>query len=136
MSKFKRGVSGNPSGRPAGIADRRGRARELIDARKEELISKAIDLALGGDTAALKLCLERICAPIKAVDIPVLLENLPDSLSARGDFMLAQIAAGSITPDEGAQLMSSLAQQARITQVSELQKRLELLERAVDRRRD
>jgi hypothetical protein len=134
MAKFKPGVSGNPRGRPVGLLDRRGRARQLIDTQKEQLIAKAIQLALGGDTAALKLCMERICAPIKAVDIPVLLDNLPNSSSARGEFILERIAAGSITPDEGTQLMAALAQHVRIVQMSEFEARLEVVERAISRR--
>jgi len=134
MGKFRRGVSGNPRGRPVGLVDRRSRARQLIDARQDELIAKAIELALGGDSAALKLCIERICAPIKSVDIPVLLDNLPKSLSAKGEFVLLQIAGGSITPDQGTQLMTALAQQARIIGMSELHERLELLERTIGHR--
>ena len=101
----------------------------MINAQKEALVAKAIELALGGDPAALKLCLERICAPFKSVDIPVLLDKLPESLSAKGEFVLVEIAAGSITPDQGTQLLAALAQQARIIGMSEIHERLELLER-------
>ena len=135
MAKFKPGISGNPSGRPVGVPDRRGRARELIDAQSEALVAKAIELALGGDSAALKLCMERICAPIKSVDVPVLLTNLPESLAGKGEVVVSEVAGGLITPDQGAQLMAILAQHARILGMSELQERLERLERTIARRR-
>jgi hypothetical protein len=49
------------SGRPHGTRTRATRAAEaLLDGESEGLTRKAIELALGGDTTALRLCLERI----------------------------------------------------------------------------
>jgi len=35
----------------------------LLDGETEQLTRKAVELALGGDTIALRLCLERIILP-------------------------------------------------------------------------
>lgn len=59
---FPKGVSGNPAGRKAGTRNRATMAAEaLLDGEAEALTRKAVELALQGDTVALRLCLERLC---------------------------------------------------------------------------
>lgn len=56
-------AKGNP-GRPEGARHRVTLAAEaLLDGEAEALTRKAIDLALAGDTIALRLCLDRILPP-------------------------------------------------------------------------
>jgi hypothetical protein len=62
--RWKKGVSGNPKGR----GHSRGKATMAVEAmlgdELDRLTRKAVELALGGDTTALKICLDRI-APIR-----------------------------------------------------------------------
>jgi len=60
MAKFKKGVSGNPDGRPKGIADKRTELAKLLLPHAEALVAKAVELALAGDPQALRLCIERL----------------------------------------------------------------------------
>ena len=63
---FEKGVSGNPTGRPRGSRNATTLALEaLLDGQANALTQKAIDLALGGDMAALRLCLDAILPPRK-----------------------------------------------------------------------
>ena len=65
-TRFKPGQSGNPAGKPKGLRNRATLALEaLLDGEAEELTRKAIELAKGGDMAALRLCLDRIVPPRK-----------------------------------------------------------------------
>ena len=58
-------AKGNP-GRPAGARHKYVLAiQDLLDGEAEALGRKAIELALAGDTVALRLCLERIAPPRK-----------------------------------------------------------------------
>jgi Family of unknown function (DUF5681) len=58
---FKPEQSGNPHGRPRGARNRATIAAEtVLDGEADALTRKAIDLAKQGDTAALRLCIERI----------------------------------------------------------------------------
>ena len=58
---FPPGVSGNPAGRLPGTRNRATMAAEaLLDGEAEALTRKAIEMAMAGDTTALRLCLERI----------------------------------------------------------------------------
>ena len=127
---FKKGTSGNAAGRPKGIPDTRSTLRGLLEASAPKLIQRAIELALRGDGAALRLCVERLIPALKTTDQPTKLPTLAtiDDLSAQGREVIAALAAGSVTPDEAATLMQTIAAQARITEVDELARRISALE--------
>ena len=60
-------TKGNP-GKPRGARHKATQAAlALIDGEGEALTRKAIDMALAGDTVALRLCLERLAPPRKEV---------------------------------------------------------------------
>ena len=60
-SRFQKGRSGNPNGRPKGSRNAATLAVEaLLDGQAEALTRKAIEMALDGDAIALRLCLDRI----------------------------------------------------------------------------
>src|SRR3954465_13674534 len=62
--QFAKGTSGNPAGRPAGSRNRATVLMEaLLEGEAHELTRKAIDLAMAGDTHALRLCLDRLMPP-------------------------------------------------------------------------
>ena len=61
---FQKGQSGNPSGRPKGARNKATLAMEiLLDGEADRLTRKVVEMALAGDTTALRLCLERIMPP-------------------------------------------------------------------------
>lgn len=126
MGKFKPGESGNTAGRPRGIKDRRSELRELLRPHSRKLIKKAVEMALGGDTTALKLCLDRICSPLKSQAEPIA-ATIPatGTLAEQGAAIFQAAATGTIGPDEAAALMAILAGQARIQEIAELQRELD-----------
>jgi hypothetical protein len=123
---YTKGQSGNPSGRPPGIKDRRVETRELFESRQVELIEKAIDMALQGDTRALRMCLDRIVPPIKDAPIQVVLDGYTLADQARS--VLTLVAEGEHSVQDVAQLMSVLATMARVIDVDEFERRLTALE--------
>ena len=57
---FEKGQSGNPNGRPEGSRNRATiLAQVLLDGQAEELIQKCVQMALDGDSTAMRLCIER-----------------------------------------------------------------------------
>jgi len=65
---FQPGQSGNPAGRPKGA---RGKAAALLAERMfegeaEDIIRADIDLAKGGDAAAVRVCLDRIAPSLSS----------------------------------------------------------------------
>src|SRR5689334_3084270 len=62
--RFSKGQSGNPRGKPKGARHRSTLAAEaLLDGEAEALTRKAIEMALAGESTALRLCLNRILSP-------------------------------------------------------------------------
>jgi hypothetical protein len=129
---FEKGVSGNPTGRPRGSRNATTLALEaLLDGQANALTQKAIDLALSGDMAALRLCLDRILPPRK--DRPVSF-TLPEITSARGaaalvSAVLSAVAAGELTPADAAEIGKLIDSYVKAYETAELAERLERLER-------
>jgi hypothetical protein len=128
---FRKGQSGNPSGKPRGTKNKLTRAAELLlDGKAEVLTQKAMDLALAGDVTALRLCLERIIPPRKsrkvAFDLPKI-EKAEDLLPAFGA-LVAAMAAGEIAPDEAAVIGSVLEAKRKTIETVDLERRLAALE--------
>lgn len=123
---------GNP-GRPKGARHKTTLAIEaLLDGEGEALAQKAIDLALEGDMAALRLCIERL-APQRR-DSPVAF-SLPEMNSAQdaakaASAVLAAVSEGELTPMEASHVMGLVEQYRRALETSQLEARISKLEDA------
>lgn len=124
---FVAGVSGNPDGRPKGATDKRTELRRLLTPHAPELVKKAVDMALEGDTTALRMCLDRCIAPLRSTTQSIDL-NFEGELHERGEATLQAIFAGDIDPLTGSVLISALADQAKLKEQTELEARLTHLE--------
>ena len=125
---FKKGRSGNPAGRPKGIADKRVALRAMLEPHAEALVTKLVDLATNGDVAALRICIDRLIPPMKARDMPVQLGTMPETLADQGRTVLSAVGDGRLTPEQGSTLMQAISSQARIVEVDELERRVAALE--------
>lgn len=131
--RFEAGTSGNPSGRPRGARNKTTIAVEaLLEGEAEALTRRAIELALDGDTTAMRLCLDRLM-PVRK-DRPITFElpqieeaaDLPKATSA----LLHGVAAGEITPSEAAELSRLIDAHVKAIETNDLAQRLEALEQA------
>lgn len=127
------GQSGNPAGKPRGVKHKATQAvQAMLEGELEAITRKAIELALEGDTTALKLCLDRIAPPLKPVTLPVQLDTpVPNSLTATARVFVSAAANGEIPPDIAAQLVSAVASVAKVEEMEEIKHRLEALENAI-----
>ena len=130
--RFKKGQSGNPKGRPEGSRSKATLAAEvLLDGEVENLTRKAIDLAKGGDIAALRLCMDRIVPPRKdrpiRLDLPEM-ETAEDLSKALGTLVKA-MAEGELTPVEAEKTAAVLEIRRRAIETLDHETRLEELER-------
>lgn len=133
---FKPGQSGNPAGKPTGTKNRATvMAQALFDGEAETLTRKIIELAMDGDMQALRVCVDRLCPPMKAQAAPVQVE-MPktDSVSDIANAFIKAAADGQLPPDVAAQLVSAVGTLARVVEVDELKERLVALEAAVGRK--
>ena len=121
------------AGRPRGARNKATQAVEtLLEGEAEGLTRKAVELALGGDVTALKLCLDRIAPPRK--DRPIRID-LPQASNAQetvalSEAILRQVAQGELTPLEAQPVMAMVEQYRRIMETAELEQRISELERA------
>ena len=135
-TQFKPGQSGNPAGKPKGTRNATTLALEaLLDGQASALTQKAITLALAGDMAALRLCLDRILPPRKdspvAFDLPEM-KTLNDAVPAMGALVKA-VGQGDLTPTEAAELTKMVQAFAKIIETAELEERVRKLEEAIDK---
>lgn len=135
--QFKPGQSGNPKGRPKGARHRATLAAlELLDGEARALTRKAVELALEGDTTALRLCLERIAPPRKDVPLKVGLPEVHSAADAAAatSAIISAVASGKLTPAEGTAMIGLIEAHRRTLEVSELEARLAAMEERLETR--
>ncbi len=128
---FKKGRSGNPNGKPRGALNKTTIiAQSLLEGEAEALVRKVVQLALEGDPACLRICLERLVpvkkdAPIR-IDIPEIaaVADIPKLLAA----ITATLREGGITPSETVTLIDLAEAFRKSFEVVELESRISALE--------
>ncbi len=124
---WKPGQSGNPKGRPAGTGEV-AKLRAAIAGSVPAILESLTTAALAGDVQAARLLLERALPPIKPVEATQAL-SLPDgTLTEQGRAVLASVAAGELAPGQGAALLGAIGTLARVAEIDELARRIEVLE--------
>jgi len=121
---------GNP-GKPRGARHKATQAAlALLDGEAATLTRKAVEMALEGDTTALRLCLERIAPPRRAAPVQFALPSMASARDAAqaAAAVLEAVAAGELTPSEGAHLMGLVEGYRRTLETTELEARVAALE--------
>jgi hypothetical protein len=126
---------GYPGRRPGSRNKASLAAEALLEGEAEALTRKAVEIALSGDTTALRLCLERLLPPRK--DRPVSFQ-LPPLASARdaaqaSAALLLAVAEGELTPLEAADLPKLLTSYVEALKTSDMEERLLALEAEASR---
>lgn len=124
---WKKGESGNPSGRPPGTSAA-SRLRLTIEAELPEIVLTLVNAAKSGDVAAARALLDRAIPVLRSIEPPVTIELYGSTLTDKGRSIVDAAAAGKLSPSQAAALIASLAQLARITELDELDARLRALE--------
>ena len=98
---------------------------------------KAIELAKDGDTALIRLCLDRLCAPRRDRHIPFALPEMDTAADAvtAAAAITAAVAAGELTPGEAADLSKLVANYAKALEIADLDERVQRLEETMVRSR-
>ena len=126
------------SGRPRGARHKATLAAEaLLDGEAEGLTRKAVEAALGGDMAALRLCLDRIVPPRRErpvnFKIPPL-KSAEDAAVAMAAITEA-VAAGELLLGEAESASALVERFVRTIEAGEFEKRLRVLEAAATGKR-
>ncbi len=126
MAKFKPGKSGNPAGRPMGSSSHQ-KLRSAIIKNTPSIIEAMIEKARTGDTAAAKILLDRVIAPMKSGDTFIDF-TLNGDLSQDARNVLNSVGASEMSLSQGVSLLGGIASLARIVETDELLRRIEKLE--------
>ncbi len=132
--KFRPGQSGNPSGRPTGSRNATTLAVEaLLDGEAEAITRRVVNAALDGDMVAIKLVMDRVAPARKSRAIQIDLPPASDAcgLAQAQAAVVASVAGGEITPDEGMALSGLLEARRKALETEELAARLQRLEAIV-----
>jgi hypothetical protein len=133
---FQKGECGNPAGRPRGSRNRATLLMEGLLADDAEAIGrKAIEMAKQGDMSAIRLCMDRLSPARKgqpvAFELPPL-DKPADSVAGAAE-IVAGVAAGELTPSEGADLAKVVDVYVRAIATNAFDERLTKLEATTQR---
>lgn len=136
--KFEAGVSGNPKGRPRGIADKRTEIRNLLYPHAEALVQKTIELALAGDSTALRICLERLIARAKSNTAAVPIDNFDltkaENLPLAGSNILQAVSREELTLEEAKIACDLIETQRKLIETANLEARVNSIEHILNHR--
>jgi hypothetical protein len=118
---FVKGESGNPAGRPPGARNRSTLIAEgLLDANGAALMETIVERAMAGDPAAMRLCMDRIVPRRRGRAAPIDLPRVETCADVRAatTAIIAQAAAGALTPAEGLEWLRLIERAARLIQMT------------------
>ena len=128
---WKKGESGNPTGKPAGVRNKATvMVQSIMERGAQEIAEAVVGLAKEGDLSAARLVLERLLPPAK--ERPIAL-TLPDTGSAEGiaqaqAAILHAVAAGDLLPGEGTALAGIVEARRKAVETLQLEQRITALE--------
>jgi Family of unknown function (DUF5681) len=128
---FRKGVSGNPAGKPKGTRNQATLlAERLLDGEAEAMVCKLIEKAKQGDMIALRLCLDRIVPPRRDRPVHFTIPELKSAENASRAIaaIAAAVARGELTPTEAAELSRVIETYVKAIETSEIERRLKILE--------
>lgn len=136
---YKKGVSGNPEGRPKGARNKRSILRDALENVYSDgeggFWLTVAERSKEGDTNAVTMIGSRLIPPLKATDTPIQLEGLDDgSLTDKAEKIIGFMGKGDISPSEATSMINAIAALCRVQEIEDLSKRLEVLEQVLKER--
>jgi len=133
---FRKGQSGNPSGKPPGTRHKTTMlAEKLMQDDAKDIVKVVLEAAKGGDMTAARLILERI-APVRKgrpvyFDLPPV--QTAGDIAAAMTALTVAMASGDLTPDEAVTVASVFEMRRKTLETEDLMLRLQALEEAVQK---
>ena len=89
-------------------------------------MAKAVERTLSGDSAALRICIDRLIRPPKR---RITRSRCRRSLADKGRIVIDALGVEKLSPEEAGTILQALATQAGIVEGDELEKRIAALEK-------
>jgi hypothetical protein len=110
----------------------------MMEGETQALARKALELALKGDTAALRLCLDRIAPRRKEgfIEFPLPKITNPKEASKATGTIVRGLSEGQITQSESEALLRAVEAHVRVLDYEGLERRVAEVERALAKERE
>ena len=128
MTKFQKGRSGNPKGRPAGIPSPTAKLRNIIADDLPGILAALVEKAKDGDVGAANLLLSRCLPPLRPQSEADEIPTSGTTLAERAESVVGAALAGAISPTVAAELMAVIGKHSQIIETAELERRITALE--------
>jgi len=99
----------------------------MLDDKADDLIKKAMEMALEGDGHMLKASLEGL-VPAYEANSGYISANFEGALTDKGTRVLELLGNGELTVDDAASLLTAISAQANIMKTDEFEKRISEIE--------
>jgi hypothetical protein len=121
-------AEGNPGRKPGSKNRTTVVAAALLDSEAEMLVRKAVELAKASDVPMLKFLLGRILPRERPIELDLPPMNFADDAVAALASILAAVAQGRISPNEGASLAALVDTYTRAIDMADVVLRVDALE--------
>jgi hypothetical protein len=128
---FRKGASGNPSGRPRGARNKMTVLVEnLMGQYAQQVTARVIERASKGDMVAARLVLERIAPPRRGHPVRLKLPEISDAVSVMNAHaaLLGDVASGKVTPEEAEPVSAMLGAHLKTIETVDIDRRLREVE--------
>ena len=122
------GQSGNIKGRPPGKT-LSGKLRQSIEKDFDLIVGPVIESAKAGDIQAASLLLSRVCPALKPIQEAYKIGLPGETLTEKAAAILDAVADGKMSIADAKALLDGLASISKITEIDELTRRIEALEK-------
>ena len=105
--------------------------QELLEGQANTITQAVINKALTGDTAALRICLDRIAPPKKdaSVDFELPKMETTEDAATAARAVISAVSSGELTPLEGTRVMALVDGYRKTLETAELERRITELEK-------
>lgn len=128
---WKKGESGNPTGKPAGVRNKATvMVQSIMERGAQEIVEAVVGLAKEGDLSAARLVLERLLPPAKErpISLALPITDTAGGIAEAQQAILQAVAAGDLLLGEGTALSSIVEARRKAVETLQLEQRITALE--------
>jgi len=125
---FKKGISGNPLGRPRGVG-KIGELRQQIADALPEIVDRLVSSAKNGDVQSARLLIDKVIPNVRPQSLPINFEVAEESFYVNSAAILSAAMRGELPLEEASDFISAVNNYSKLTEFHELEGRLLRLEK-------